>query len=128
MSVLNKRLKMLRIEKGLTQEQVAKDLGTTKVSIGRYENGTREPKSEMLEAISNYYNVSIDYLFGKTDLKNNLLNKDNDTFLDLAQQFDTRDDVKKLMLRIYSLEEDDRIAIEKMIENAYLKKISKEEN
>lgn len=44
MSVLNKRLKMLRIEKGLTQEQVAKDLGTTKVSIGRYENGTREPK------------------------------------------------------------------------------------
>lgn len=82
----------------------------------------------MLEAISNYYNVSIDYLFGKTDLKNNLLNKDNDTFLDLAQQFDTRDDVKKLMLRIYSLEEDDRIAIEKMIENAYFKKISKEEN
>ncbi|EMJ5760848.1 XRE family transcriptional regulator [Clostridioides difficile] len=70
MSNLSKRLKELRLKRGLTQEQVANDLGTTKVSIGRYENGTREPKSEMLESMSNYYDVSIDYLFGKTDIEN----------------------------------------------------------
>ncbi|HCU2611581.1 TPA: helix-turn-helix transcriptional regulator [Clostridioides difficile] len=68
--VLSKNLKDLRIKKGLTQEQVAKDLMTTKVSISRYENGTREPKIEMLDSLSNYYNVSVDYLLGKTSIEN----------------------------------------------------------
>lgn len=41
---------------------MAKDLNTTKVTLSRYENGTREPKSEILNQLS-------DYLFGKTDEK-----------------------------------------------------------
>ncbi|HBG7047165.1 TPA: helix-turn-helix domain-containing protein [Clostridioides difficile] len=68
--LFSKNLKDLRIKKGLTQEQVAKDLMTTKVSIGRYENGTREPKIETLKSLSNYYNVSVDYLLGKTLIEN----------------------------------------------------------
>ncbi|MCC0671629.1 helix-turn-helix domain-containing protein [Clostridioides sp. ES-S-0145-01] len=69
-TILSKNLKDLRTKKGLTQEQVAKDLMITKVSIGRYENGTREPKIETLESLSNYYNVSVDYLLGKTSIEN----------------------------------------------------------
>ncbi|MCJ0222440.1 helix-turn-helix transcriptional regulator [Clostridioides difficile] len=68
--LFSKNLKDLRIKKGLTQEQVAKDLMTTKVSIGRYENGTKEPKIETLKSLSNYYNVSVDYLLGKTLIEN----------------------------------------------------------
>lgn len=72
METLAFRLRELRKEKGLTLEQMAKDLNTTKVTLSRYENGTREPKSEMLSQLSDYFNVSIDYLFGKTDEKNHI--------------------------------------------------------
>lgn len=48
---------------------MAKDLNTIKVTLSRYENGTRELKSETLNQLSDYFNVSIDYLFGKTDAK-----------------------------------------------------------
>ena len=65
METLAFRLRELRKEKGLTLEQMANDLNTTKVTLSRYENGTREPKSEMLSQLSDYFNVSIDYLFGK---------------------------------------------------------------
>ncbi|MGL5755433.1 MAG: helix-turn-helix domain-containing protein [Paraclostridium sp.] len=67
METLATRLKELRKEKGYTLEQMSKDLNTTKVTLSRYENGTREPKSDTLNQLSNYFNVSIDYLFGKTD-------------------------------------------------------------
>lgn len=67
---LSKNLKDLRIKKGLTQEQVTKYLITTKISVGRYENGTREAKIEILDSLSNYYNVSVDYLLGKTLIEN----------------------------------------------------------
>ncbi len=69
-TILSNNLKASRTKKGLTQEQVAKDLMITKVSISRYENGTREPKIETLESLSNYYNVSVDYLLGKTSIEN----------------------------------------------------------
>ncbi len=67
METLATRLKLLRKEKGITLEEMARDLNTTKVTLSRYENDTREPKSETLNSLSDYFNVSIDYLFGKTD-------------------------------------------------------------
>ncbi|WP_270943252.1 helix-turn-helix domain-containing protein [Romboutsia lituseburensis] len=75
METLAFRLRELRKEKGLTLEQMANDLNTTKVTLSRYENSTREPKSEMLSQLSDYFNVSIDYLFGKTDEKNPISKK-----------------------------------------------------
>lgn len=65
--MLNDRLKYLRIEKGKTQKEMAKDLGTTDVTIGRYEAGTREPKTDVLNALADYFDVSTDYLLGRTD-------------------------------------------------------------
>lgn len=76
MKTLSNRLKSLRKEKGLTLEQMATDLGTTKVTLSRYENGIREPKGETLNLIANYFNVSIDYLFARTDNRNSLSNED----------------------------------------------------
>ncbi|MGX4599481.1 helix-turn-helix domain-containing protein [Faecalimicrobium sp. JNUCC 81] len=66
----------MRKEKGLTLEQMAKDLGTTKVTLSRYENGSREPKGETLNTLADYFNVSIDYLFARTDNKTFLSTKD----------------------------------------------------
>ncbi|WP_052356624.1 helix-turn-helix domain-containing protein [[Clostridium] dakarense] len=76
MEIFSNRLKSLRKEKGLTLEEMAKDLGTTKVTLSRYENGVREPKVETLITLANYFNVSTDYLFARTDNKTFLSTKD----------------------------------------------------
>jgi len=67
MKEFSKRLKVLRNEKGLTIREFAKILGITHGGYNRYENGDGEPKYEMLVKIAEYFNVSVDYLFGKDD-------------------------------------------------------------
>lgn len=69
MVTLGTRLRALREEKGLTLEQVANSVGTTKVSIGRYEKDEREPKSEMLNLLADFFDVSVDYLLGRETFK-----------------------------------------------------------
>lgn len=64
------RLKQLRDEKKLTQEELGKIINVTKVSISGYENGNRNPDIETLHNIADYFNVSSDYLMGRTDSKN----------------------------------------------------------
>lgn len=72
---LGERLKKLREEKGFTLEYVAGHLNTTKTSIARYEKNDREPKSEIISALADFYNVSTDYLLGRTDERNLLTEK-----------------------------------------------------
>lgn len=58
-------LKTLRIDRGLTQEQLAEKLNITKQAVSHYERGTREPKNqEMYEAIADFFNVDMNYLIG----------------------------------------------------------------
>lgn len=76
MDTLGNKLKKLREEKGFTLEYVANHLNTTKTSIGRYEKDDREPKSDMLLALAEFYNVSTDYLLGKSDLRNEKIDSD----------------------------------------------------
>ena len=61
------RLRLLRTEKGLSQRQVAEEFGITKVGYQNYEAGRREPSLDALSALADFFNVSIDYLFGRTD-------------------------------------------------------------
>ena len=63
----SERLRLLREESNLTVEQLAEKLGTVKQTISKYENGQREPKYEILLKIAEIFNVSIDYLFGRTN-------------------------------------------------------------
>lgn len=58
------RLKQLREEKKATQQDVANYLGVTKTCYHNYESGLREPNISVLIKLSNYYNVTIDYLIG----------------------------------------------------------------
>ena len=61
------RLKELRKRKGLSQLRLATDLQTTQNTISRYETGEREPGIDELIKIANYFNVSVDYLLGRTE-------------------------------------------------------------
>ena len=58
-----KRLKELRVSRGLTQEDLARELNLVKSSISMYENGKRKPSFEVLEAIADYFNVNMDTLY-----------------------------------------------------------------
>ena len=61
------RIAELRREKGLTLQQVGDAVGVGNNTISRYENGKREPNSEMWKKLANYFNVSVDYLVGNDD-------------------------------------------------------------
>ncbi len=67
--VLAKRLRALRKEKGLTQNQVAIYCDITEKTYQNYELMTREPKLEILVKIADLLDVSIDYIVGRTDEK-----------------------------------------------------------
>ena len=70
MSLFSDRLKELREEYGLSLRELADKCGVSKSAIHLYELGTRHPKREALEEMSCLFNVDIDYLLGKTDVKN----------------------------------------------------------
>ncbi len=59
-------LKSLRVAKGLTQDELSKQLNISRSTIGMYEKGAREPDFEILELIADYFNVDTDYLLGRT--------------------------------------------------------------
>ena len=61
------RLKELRRAKQISQVKLAIDLNLTQNSISRYETGEREADYKTLIAIADYFNVSIDYLLGRTN-------------------------------------------------------------
>lgn len=68
MSDFRSRLKELRKGRHLTQRELAQKLQLSNSTIAMYENGSRMPDQVTLEAISDYFNVSIDYLFGREDI------------------------------------------------------------
>ena len=51
----------------LTQDQLAEKLNTSRSRISMYEQGKRQPDFEMQEAIADFFNVNIDYLFGRSN-------------------------------------------------------------
>ena len=55
-------LKIVRKERNLNQLKVAMDLNISREALSHYENGKREPSLDMLNKMSKYFNVSIDYL------------------------------------------------------------------
>lgn len=70
MDTFKDRLKQLRNEKNLTQEELAKYIGTTRATLASWETGRREPDMETLRKLSDYFNVTLDWLMGNTDIRN----------------------------------------------------------
>lgn len=62
-------LKKLRIEKRISQQQLADVIGTSQQSINKYENQTTEPDIYTLTLLADFFETSIDYLVGRTDVR-----------------------------------------------------------
>lgn len=63
------RLRILREERGISQQKLAVVIGTTQQNIHRYENGHNEPDIATLMQLADFFQTSIDYLVGNTDIR-----------------------------------------------------------
>lgn len=61
--------KELRLDKKLSQDQISKELDVSQTLIVKWENQQSTPSPEMLDYIADYFNVSTDYLIGRTNDK-----------------------------------------------------------
>lgn len=129
MSILSERLKQLREEKELMQKEIASFLNISTSAYGFYEQDKRTPTPDVLSKLADYFNVSVDYLLGKTNTRNSSSKdstppkreqKDHDTFME---------DAKALFMN-GELDEDDKEKIFKDISDLFWesKKINKEKH
>lgn len=68
-----KNLKLLRVERGISQQKLADDLKINQQSINGYENRGTEPDIQMLIKLAEYFHTSIDYLVGYEKIRNKKL-------------------------------------------------------
>ena len=67
MEIFAERIKNLRLERGLTQEAVGEIIGVKRYAVYSYEKGRACPEMKSLVALADYFDVSMDYLAGRTD-------------------------------------------------------------
>lgn len=67
MKAFGERLRELRREKNITQQQLANELNVSGNTVHGWETDKQEPSMAMLLKLSMIFNVSLDYLFGKSD-------------------------------------------------------------
>ena len=93
------RIKELRTERGITQADLAKILKISDRAVGYYENGDREPDYSTLLKIADYFDVSIDYLLGVSDVRNpNSAKHEDKEFAAFWEEYKDLEDADKNIL------------------------------
>lgn len=85
------KLKKLRLQHNLTQEELGKKINVTKVSISGYENGNRTPDMDTMARLADVFSVSVDFLMDRTETSST-----NQTTPDWATVKDKRD-IKEIL-------------------------------
>lgn len=67
-------LRLIRKQRKYSQLKVAFDLNISREALSHYETGKRSPDIQMLRQLSDYFNISIDYLINGTEFSSNKLN------------------------------------------------------
>lgn len=99
-------LKLLRQEYGISQQRLAEAIGVSQPSINKYENHNIEPEIEVLKRMADYFNTSIDFIVGHTDIRRKI--EHTDVFH--LNQFET-----EVITRFRSLDEEERRCIDMTI-------------
>lgn len=68
MDTLGSKIKSLRIDRGLTQDELAKILGIARTTLASWEIDRREPDYAMLQKLADVFGVSVDYLLGRNKI------------------------------------------------------------
>jgi len=100
------RLKLLRTEKRISQSLLATHLGVTQQAIARWEKGETEPDINTIQNLASFFDVSIDYLLGRTDVRNPN-NKSDEDF---------PEDVKVLMRSVSKLTDKQKEIVKRLVQ------------
>lgn len=91
-----KRLKRLREDKGLSQEELAEKLNIPRTSVTHYERGDdRIPRPKRLQEIADFFGVSVDYLLGISKSTNSRLKENEENFIKDIDQLTLEEVMKK---------------------------------
>ncbi|WP_270166016.1 helix-turn-helix domain-containing protein [Paenibacillus sp. SYP-B4298] len=82
------RIAKLREERGWTQEQTSSMLGISRAALSHYEKNRREPDTETLLKFADLFQVSVDYLVGRTKLPSQVLDDNIRNFVDQLELSD----------------------------------------
>lgn len=93
---MESRIKNLREKRGIIQEILAAELGITQQMLSKYEKDVTVIKVDILKRLAEYFNVTIDYLLGMSDVKRDLtgqikLNETLDEYYDMIEVYKTLD-------------------------------------
>lgn len=88
MNIVGERLKELRVNARYSQKQLAELCETTQATIGRYEMGVAEPPLQKLLWYADFFDVSLDYIFGRTDKPQGVFSKQKHPALESVLSMD----------------------------------------
>ncbi|MED1201984.1 helix-turn-helix domain-containing protein [Heyndrickxia acidicola] len=97
--MFGKRLRELRKKKGLTMKEFGNKFSLAESTISGYENGIRKPDIELVDKFADFFEVSSDYLLGRTDSPNPTINSS------ILNQKDEKDIAKRMEKIKQDLEE-----------------------
>lgn len=123
-SVFSKRLKMLRLEKKKTQQELADVLGVRRSTYGEYERAKITPPYDKIERLAGYFGVSVDWLVGNTNFKTHEEKFGiSDSLPDISQEMkqildQLQNDQKALMFNGQALDDESRELLKNSLENS----------
>jgi len=113
MAVFAQRLKSLREELGYLQKELAAKLDISRSTLGSWESGNRVPELGTAQILADFFNVSVDYLLGRTDNRSTLLPpKEEKKPKDLQKFLDQQE----IMFDGVPITEDDKAKVRKALE------------
>lgn len=84
------KIAYLREKRGLTQEDLSTKLGISRASLSHYETNRRQPDYETLRNIANFFDISTDYLLGRTNDPHMEMDQDVREFVDSLELADEK--------------------------------------
>jgi len=107
-----KNIRLLRDEHGVSQLKLAESIGMSQQSINGYENSYIEPDITTLIKIADYFNTSVDFIVGNTDIRHKI---------EVVSEFDLNEQEAELMKNYRKLDDSLKIKFDKLIEEIVLK-------
>ncbi|MCI1777151.1 helix-turn-helix transcriptional regulator [Paenibacillus lactis] len=107
MNIMGSRIKELRLQKGMTQDELAEKLGVNRANISNYERGqiTNIP-SDKLDIMADLFDTNVDYIMGRSDVRDK---ENGKKYYELTEK-DERDIAKKLEAMMNDLDSDSSLS------------------
>ncbi|AEE95322.1 helix-turn-helix domain-containing protein [Mahella australiensis] len=118
--LFNEIIKQLRLEKGLSQKEIANAIGVDRTTYNKYETGKSQPDFDTVQKLADFFGVSVDYLLGRSDTRNSDVIeeaiKDDPELERIWNMLNNREEVRVMFKKIADLKPADVKRILKIIE------------